>query len=235
MVKVIGFLALGFTGMALARHLRTRPQGQRSGPRAIVTSAALHATMLVATAIAVSLVSGIGLGWVTGQGGAAQIRSWLSLTTDIGVAGGFLGMNLGLGDHTDAMLSVTRWAGLTVAAAFALRMLWATYRGTIHPVGGLGVSTFVLVVLFPVVHPWYPLWAVLPLAAWANRFTFRASVAGYSALVSFLVLPRGLRLQAAAVATIYGSAVVGFILLAACVALALRVWRRRRSTLITHE
>ncbi|WP_231200517.1 polyprenol phosphomannose-dependent alpha 1,6 mannosyltransferase MptB, partial [Salmonella enterica] len=50
MVKVIGFLALGFTGMALARHLRTRPQGQRSGPRAIVTSAALHATMLVATA-----------------------------------------------------------------------------------------------------------------------------------------------------------------------------------------
>lgn len=144
-------------------------------------------------------------------------------------------MNLGLGDHTDAMLSVTRWAGLTVAAAFALRMLWATYRGTIHPVGGLGVSTFVLVVLFPVVHPWYPLWAVLPLAAWANRFTFRASVAGYSALVSFLVLPRGLRLQAGAVATIYGSAVVGFILLAACVALALRVWRRRRSTLITHE
>ena len=76
---------------------------------------------------------------------------------------------------------------------------------------------------------------MLPLAAWANRFTFRASVAGYSALVSFLVLPRGLRLQAGAVATIYGSAVVGFILLAACVALALRVWRRRRSTLITHE
>lgn len=235
MVKVIGFLALGFTGMALARHLRTRPQRQRSGPRAIATSAALHAAMLVATAIAVSLVSGIGLGWVTGQGGAAQIRSWLSLTTDIGVAGGFLGMNLGLGDHTDAMLSVTRWAGLSVAAAFAVRMLWATYRGTIHPVGGLGVSTFVLVVLFPVVHPWYPLWAVLPLAAWANRFAFRASVAGYSALVSFLVLPRGLKLQAGAVATIYVSAIVGFVLLAVCVALTLRVWRRRRSTLISHE
>ena len=97
------------------------------------------------------------------------------------------------------------------------------------------MSTFVLVVLFPVVHPWYPLWAVLPLAAWANRFAFRASVAGYSALVSFLVLPRGLKLQAGAVATIYVSAIVGFVLLAVCVALTLRVWRRRRSTLISHE
>lgn len=195
----------------------------------------LQTLVLAATAIAVSLVSGIGLGWVTGQGGAAQIRSWLSLTTDIGVAGGFLGMQLGLGDHTDAMLSVTRWAGLLVAAAFVVRMLWATYRGTIHPVGGLGVSTIVLVVLFPVVHPWYPLWAILPLAAWANRFAFRASVAGYSALVSFLVLPRGLRLQADAVATIYGAAILGFAFLAGVVFLVLREWKRRRSTLISHE
>lgn len=209
MVKVVGFLALGFTGMALARHLRARGTSTALGARSILAAAVLQTLVLAATAIAVSLVSGIGLGWVTGQGGAAQIRSWLSLTTDIGVAGGFLGMQLGLGDHTDAMLSVTRWAGLLVAAAFVVRMLWATYRGTIHPVGGLGVSTIVLVVLFPVVHPWYPLWAILPLAAWANRFAFRASVAGYSALVSFLVLPRGLRLQADAVATIYGAAKIG--------------------------
>lgn len=235
MVKVIGFLALGFTGMALARHLRFRRPAAASGLGAILTAAVLQSAVLAATALAVSLASGIGLGWVTGQGGAAQIRSWLSLTTDIGVAGGFLGMQLGLGDHTDAMLSVTRWVGLAVAAAFAARMLWATYRGTIHPVGGLGVSTIVLVILFPVVHPWYPLWAVLPLAAWANRFAFRASVAGYSALVSFLVLPRGLRLQAAAVATIYGTAITGFALLTCVGVVALRAATRRRSTLISHE
>lgn len=235
MVKVVGFLALGFTGMALARHLRARGTSTALGARSILAAAVLQTLVLAATAIAVSLVSGIGLGWVTGQGGAAQIRSWLSLTTDIGVAGGFLGMQLGLGDHTDAMLSVTRWAGLLVAAAFVVRMLWATYRGTIHPVGGLGVSTIVLVVLFPVVHPWYPLWAILPLAAWANRFAFRASVAGYSALVSFLVLPRGLRLQADAVATIYGAAILGFAFLTGVVFLVLREWKRRRSTLISHE
>lgn len=235
MVKVIGFLALGFTGMALAHHLRTRKRSPRRGPRAILTAAALQTLVLAATAVAVSIASGIGLGWVTGQGGAAQIRSWLSITTDIGVAAGFLGMNLGLGDHTDAMLTVTRWAGLSVAAAFVVRMLWATYRGTIHPVGGLGVSTIVLVVLFPVVHPWYPLWAVLPLAAWANRFPFRASVAGYSALVSFLVLPRGLKLQPGAVVTIYSAALMGFALLVGCAAVALRLRSRRRSRLTTHE
>ena len=235
MVKVIGFLALGFTGMALARHLRARRPGDAGGARSILAAAALQSLVLMVTAIAVSLVSGIGLGWVTGQGGAAQIRSWLSLTTDIGVAGGFLSMQLGLGDHTDAMLSVTRWAGLAVATAFATRMLWATYRGTIHPVGGLGVSTIALVILFPVVHPWYPLWAILPLAAWANRFAFRASVAGYSALVSFLVLPRGLRLQAESVATIYLVAVLGFTLLACAAVFALHLRNRRRSTLISHE
>lgn len=233
LVKVSGFVGLGFTGMALARALRI--DGRLRGPAALGAAAAVQAAALLATSVAVSLGTGIGFGWVTGQGGAASIRSWLSLTTDIGVAGGALGMLLGLGDHTGAMLTVTRSAGLAVAAAFMARMLWATYRGAIHPVGGLGVATLVLVILFPVVHPWYPLWAILPMAAWANRLFFRASVAGYSALVSFLVLPRGLRLQPPAIATIYGCAIVGFALLVACVWLVFRVRGRAGSTLKVHE
>ncbi|MEX3503967.1 polyprenol phosphomannose-dependent alpha 1,6 mannosyltransferase MptB [Corynebacterium sp. LK2510] len=212
MVKVTGFIALGFIGMALARSLRSRLRGW-----AIPAAVAVQTAVLVASISIVTALSGIGLGWVTGQGGAASIRSWLSITTDIGVSAGFIGSHLGLGDHTDAMMAVTRGVGLVVSLAFMARLLWATYRGTIHPLGGLGVSTLVLVILFPVVHPWYPLWAILPLAAWANRRAFRIGVAIYSAVFSFLVLPRGLALPPGTVFTIYASAAVAYAVLVAVV------------------
>ena len=234
LVKVTGFVALGFTGMALARHLRLY-LGRAAAPGVAITLAATMQTgILVATATVVSLATGTGFGWVTGQGGAAQIRSWLSVTTDVGVISGYLAMTLGLGDHIDAMLVITRSAGLILAFAFMVRMLWATFVGSIHPMGGLGVSTLLLVVLFPVVHPWYPLWAIVPLAAWANRFGFRAGVAAYSAVFSFLVLPRGLALPPGTILTIYGSAAAGFGLIVGGGWLWYRSRHRRRDRLVNH-
>ncbi|WJZ07788.1 hypothetical protein CGLAUT_06500 [Corynebacterium glaucum] len=232
LVKVTGFVALGFTGMALARLLHARGRactGARGRERArvaaaIASAAGLQAAVLAATAVVASWITGIGFGWVTGQGGAAEIRSWMSVTTDIGIAANEIGMRLGLGDHSDAMLLVTRGAGLLVAGAFMVRMLWATFTGGIHPIGGLGVSLLVLVALFPVVHPWYPLWALLPLAAWANRPAFRAAVAAISATLCFFVLSRGLALPPDAVATIYTTAAAYFAVLAF---LAWIWWRRR--------
>lgn len=208
LVKVTGFLALGFVGMALARHLARRgshPAG------AIVVAVLVQSALLVFTVAAVSALTGIGLGWITGQGGAATIRSWMSLTTDAGVISGWFGMLLGLGDHTDAILRVTRAVGVLVAAAFLVRMLFATFQGRIHPVGGLGVGTFVLVILFPVVHPWYMLWAIVPLAAWANRLFFRVAAVTYSATFSFFVLPRGLGLPPLTVVSIYVGSAVAFV------------------------
>ena len=207
LVKVTGFIGLGFIGMAITRVLAQR-QRKASG---LGVAIAFQSIMLLLTTATVSLITGISLGWVTGQGGAASIRSWLSVSTDVGVVSGFLGMLLGLGDHIDAILIVTRGIGVAIAVAFLFRLLWGTLRGAIHPAGGLGVATLVLVVFFPVVHPWYPLWAIYPLAAWANRFFFRAGVAVYSAVFSFLVLPRGLGLQAKTVFTIYGVAACCFV------------------------
>ncbi|MGP6173136.1 polyprenol phosphomannose-dependent alpha 1,6 mannosyltransferase MptB [Corynebacterium sp. A21] len=210
MVKVTGFLALGFVGMALARHLHQRGHARWS---AIGLAVLCQILILTLTIAAFTLLSGIGLGWITGQGGAASIRSWMSVTTDSGVIAGWLGMLLGLGDHTAAILVITRAAGVAVAGAFIVRMLFATFRGTIHPVGALGVSTFVLVILFPVVHPWYMLWAIVPLAAWANRLFFRVCVVAYSAAFSFFVLPRGLALPPDTVVAIYVGAAVSFVII----------------------
>lgn len=222
MVKVTGFLALGFIGMALARRW--------GGALGIAGAVVMQSAVMAASVATATAVTGIGLGWVTGQGGAATIRSWLSVTTDIGVISAFTGQLLGLGDHSEAALVITRTVGLIIAAGFILRMLWATFKGTIHPVGGLGVATLVLVLLFPVVHPWYPLWGILPLAGWANRTFFRAGTAAYSALFSFVVLPRGLALPADAVATIYVNALLAVLLIAT----AAWAWLRLRGQKVLH-
>lgn len=225
MVKVTGFIGLGFAGMALARFFAQRLNLK---PYLAISSAAgILLAVLLATIAAFTVLSGIGLGWITGQGGAVSIRSWLSVSTDVGVASGFMGMMLGLGDHTEAILSVTRAVGIVVAAAFMVRMLFATFRGVMHPIGGLGVSTLVLVVLFPVVHPWYILWAIFPLAAWANRLFFRYAVIIYSAIMSFVVLPRGLGLPAGTVAQIYLTAAVSMAVLVTIGWVALRLNRGR--------
>lgn len=225
LVKVTGFAALGFTGAALARALlrsrgRTQPAARTAGKApqastpaviaALALCALLQLAVLVAVTAVVTAVSGIPLGWITGQGGAASVRSWLSLTTATGVIAGFFGMLAGLGDLTDAALVLTRGAGIFVACLFAVRMLYATARGAIDPVGGWGVAMIVLVVLFPVVQPWYMLWAIIPLAAWANRPAFVGAAAAYSAVVSFLVLPRGLGLPPSTIIGIYLTALLLF-------------------------
>ncbi len=57
------------------------------------------------------------------------------------------------------------------------------FRGRLHPVGGLGVALGATVLLFPVVQPWYLLWAIIPLAAWATRPGFRGSAIAMTLVV----------------------------------------------------
>lgn len=196
MVKVTAFLALGFVGVALARYLGGRF-------RDLVAAALVYAIGTAAVVVAVSLGTGLGFGWILVQGGATEVISWMSVTTDIGLLTANSGSWLGLGDHTDAALSTARMIGLLIGGFWVVRMLWASFRGRVHPVGGLGVATFFLVVFFPVVHPWYVLWAVMPLAAWANRSTFRVAVVAYSVILSYFILPRGLNLPPSTVSVMY--------------------------------
>jgi alpha-1,6-mannosyltransferase len=80
-----------------------------------------------------------------------------------------------LGDHTTAVLGLTRAIGVLTIAIIVTFLLLAVLRGRLHPVGGLGVALGMTVLLFPVVQPWYVLWAVIPLAAWATLPQFRTT------------------------------------------------------------
>ena len=57
------------------------------------------------------------------------------------------------------------------------------------------------------------LWAIVPLAPWANRLLFQIGVIAYSTAFSFFVLPRGLALPPMTVFNIYFGAALGLSLI----------------------
>ena len=133
------------------------------------------AGLSLAVMAVVGWASRLGFGWMFTLGTANVVRSWMSPPTLIALGTGQVGILLGLGDHTTAILSLTRGIGVLIIAVMVGWLLLAVLRGRLHPVGGLGVALCITVLLFPVVQPWYLLWAIIPLAAWATRPGFRAA------------------------------------------------------------
>ena len=183
-IKIPALIALGFVGMALARRWG-------ANWRSLAASAAFLFAIAAAVTLLVSVVSGLGFGWIHTLGTANAVRSWMSLPTAIGVVTGFGGVLLGLGDHTTALLSLTRPIAAAVAAFIAFRMMVAVYAGRLPAVGALGVAVGAIVLLSPVVQPWYLLWAVVPLAAWATRPLFRFPAVALSTVVCVILMPSG--------------------------------------------
>ncbi|MFF2550829.1 polyprenol phosphomannose-dependent alpha 1,6 mannosyltransferase MptB [Nocardia sp. NPDC058058] len=183
-IKITSIVALGFVGMALARRWGR-------GLRSILLAGCILAAIAIGTTVFVSGFSGLGFGWVYTLNQASTVRSYLSLPTAVSIITGFGGVLLGLGDHTTALLDLIRPMAEIVMAFVILRMLVATWTGRLNPIGALGVGLGALVLLFPVVQPWYLLWAIVPLAAWANRPAFRVPAVVLSVVVSMIVMPRG--------------------------------------------
>ncbi|MDV8000268.1 polyprenol phosphomannose-dependent alpha 1,6 mannosyltransferase MptB [Rhodococcus sp. IEGM 1408] len=184
LVKLPTVVALGFVGMALARRWG-------GGWWATVRAAVVMLVISGATTGLAMLATSSGLGWITKLGAATSLRSWLSPPTALGVIVGGIGQFLGLGDHTAQILVMVQAAALVVAGAVTVRMLFAVQAGRINPVGGLGLSMAAIVLCFPVVQPWYVLWALIPLAAWASRMAFRVPVVAVSAVLACFTLPPG--------------------------------------------
>jgi len=165
-VKLPSLLALGFVAMALAYRLG-------GNLRALLLVSGGMAGLSVAVMALVGWASGLGFGWMYTLGTANVVRSWMSPPTLLALGTGQVGILLGLGDHTTAVLALTRGIGVLIIMVMVTWLLLAVFRGRLHPIGGLGVALGLTVLLFPVVQPWYLLWAIIPLAAWATRTGFR--------------------------------------------------------------
>lgn len=175
-VKLPGLLALGFVAMALAHRWG-------GTVKAFLGASVLLGSISLATMVLIGWASGLGFGWLFTLGTANVVRSWMSPPTLLALATGQVGILLGLGDHTTAVLSLTRAIGVLIITITVSWLLLAVLRGRLHPVGGLGVALGATVLLFPVVQPWYLLWAIIPLAAWATRPGFRIATIAVTLIV----------------------------------------------------
>jgi hypothetical protein len=138
------------------------------------------------TVVVVTALAGTGYGWVGALRSPGKALTWTSVTTDLGRITGWIGEGLDLTTEAQ-MLNVWRYAGLAAAGVFCVLML-RRYRTNLTGVG-LGLTAVVL--LSPVVHPWYTLWATVPLAAAATGAASRKLVIVSTLVWTMLVFPGG--------------------------------------------
>jgi hypothetical protein len=141
-----------------------------------------------ATIVATTTVAGTGYGWIGALDTPTLAHTWTSITTDVGYWGGQLASALDLATPAQ-VLAWVRLLGLAAAGLSCLALL-RRYHAT-APVVGLGLGLAAVLALGPVVHPWYLLWAILPLAAAATTPKVRRGVVVASVAMTITVLPGG--------------------------------------------
>jgi alpha-1,6-mannosyltransferase len=183
-VKVPAVLALGFVVVWWAR--------QRGGRlRDLGWVATVVGAVAIATTVAIGLGTGLGFGWAGALGTPNVVRSWMSIVTELGLLAGWMGTLLGLGDHTTSVLALVRLTGLAAASGICLLALWRCWQGRLNPLAGIGIGLGAVVLLGPVVHPWYLLWAAIPLAASVTHPAFRMAATVACAGLAVVVAPTG--------------------------------------------
>ncbi len=134
--------------------------------------ALVPATIVFAIAFAaISLVSGLGFGWVKAMGVPNTVRSMLSPFTMVGTGVEWLLNLVGFYDTAGAMVPFLQRVSQLLGALVIIWLLWK-YKAS-QPVRTLGWVLLVFVVSSPVVHPWYLLWGGLIFAMTESAPTAR--------------------------------------------------------------
>jgi hypothetical protein len=187
LVKAPAAVALAVLVPIWARRL----SGRWTLPRATAGTTAVAALVLTV----VTLISGLGYGWVNALDTPTAAKNGMSMTTNAGQWLGQLAAALGVADAAD-VLALCRTAGVIAAlliAAWALLRALAPGRiRPANPVWALGLTLTAFAALSPVVQPWYLLWGFVPLAAAAaHRPRVRWFMIVVSVALLFYLLPFG--------------------------------------------
>lgn len=171
----IVFVAWNRPGVAAALRERVRATA-----RALVSA--------VAITVVACLVVGISAGWLNAMRNTGSTKGTLSLTTQLGYVTGDALSLVRLGTSTDSFVSVFRLLGLAVAAVISFALLWSSPR--IGAERALGLCLLAVMLLGPVVWPWYlvPVFALL-FAVGVGRW--RPSLVVMTAVFAGEVLPSG--------------------------------------------
>ncbi|HAM02766.1 MAG TPA: hypothetical protein DCQ30_11170, partial [Acidimicrobiaceae bacterium] len=219
----IGIVYIGWEWMGPGVPLRSRI-------RPLVTAG------LIAGAVmgALSLLSGLGWSWILNLATPGTVRSWVAPATGAGQLVTAIAhlVHIPVAEH--AVLSVTRLLGLGAAAVLGLWLLKNVERfGTLR---AIGLTMLAVVVMGPVVQPWYLSWGLILLAPVATG-RVRSLIVGCSVGSVFIGLPGGRQLV---VDLLNANPLTVALALLACLAILtvpltpfdreqlLQRWRRRR-------
>ncbi len=165
-VKPIALVVLPFAGLLWA--------GTRATWRQRILAWARSAALVLAVFALLSILVGVGLGWVGSLSTPGSVRTWLSLPTALGMITGGLMESIGFLGAGDGAVSLFRGLALAAGAFIGLSLVLRPEGRS--PVRGAALGLLAIVALGPVVQPWYALW-VLPLLAatgltgWQLRLT----------------------------------------------------------------
>jgi alpha-1,6-mannosyltransferase len=181
-IKAPALVGLAFTGIAWA------------GPEASFVRRMKYWCASGAIALAVFLVlnlaTGLDFGWVSSLGTPGKVRTWLSLTTGLGMLTGNLTDFVGLGYRVDGAVAFWRAVGSVVTIGVVLWVILTGRRRS--PARGLALALLAIVMLGPVVQPWYLLWALVALAgAGLSRGQTRAAVLASTGFVVYSIANSG--------------------------------------------
>ena len=182
-VKPIALLALPFAGLIWAGQLGRRARsdtsgldtsgldtsGLRAGWGARIGAWSLALLLTVAVFAVASLLAGVGPGWIAALGTPGEVRTWLSPATAIGMLIGMATTAAGLTIDDALVVTITRTIG-TIAALGIVAWLILRPQGR-SPVRGAALAFLTVVLLGPVIQPWYLLWFLPLFAATGLRST----------------------------------------------------------------
>lgn len=181
LVKAPALLAVGFLAAIWARRLTGR---------AVLLRASLRVgAVALLTATVVTLASGLGLGWVRQLNTPGQVVTWLSIPTGLGLLTDWLRHAQNFITSADPVISAFRVAG-QVVTVLVVFWLWLRAR-RIGVVRALALALLALVLLGPVVQPWYVMWSIALCAVVRLPHRMWLLAAGASVWLAMMITPQG--------------------------------------------
>jgi alpha-1,6-mannosyltransferase len=158
--------------------------------KAFAAATAGAIAVFVAVFAVLSLLAGVGLGWLTALAGSVKIINWLTVPTAFSnvvnaVGGLFFPVNF------YAVLEVARIVGIAIIA-ISLPLLWWRFRHTDKQVlTGIAWAMVIVVLFVPAALPWYYTWPLAVLSALAQSRQAIAAIAGFSTWIMVIFKPDG--------------------------------------------
>ncbi len=138
--------------------------------------------------LGLSFGSGLGFGWVKNLASPGTVRSWTAPATGLGMLLSGISHGLGSAIAMTTWISITRVLCELIALGFAIWLF--TKVDQIGSVKAVGLSLLGLVILGPVIQPWYLTWGIVVLAALATG-RLRTTIVAITVIAPFIGLPGG--------------------------------------------